>query len=315
VGDHLPGTVLALVAALLFGLGSVLQHEAAARAAAGGRLRMRTLVRQRTWLLGQVATTTGTGAQVAALALAPVALVQPLLAGALVAALGVRAVRTRRLPSRTEWAGAVLTVGGLVVFVVAARPGRGMPEGPPSGWAPVVAVAVVVLAVAATARLAAGPGPALACGVTGGLAAGVLDVLTHALDGLRALLLQLAEGLLGALLLGVPLPVGLRDLLVQSGELLTHGLLRALGYLAQCKAHIWTVDRARGKSGVFARTREGAHTYRRCATTTDHQRRDDRYCFSCRARAFVAFLSHVDFTPLIRRSAPRNPQARCPPGL
>ncbi|GAB3308562.1 DMT family transporter [Geodermatophilus aquaeductus] len=185
-GEHLPGTVLALVAALLFGLGSVLQHEAAARAAAGGRLRMRTLVRQRTWLLGQVATTTGTGAQVAALALAPVALVQPLLAGALVAALGVRAVRARQLPSRTEWAGAVLTVGGLVVFVVAARPGRGMPDGPPSGWAPVVAVALVVLAVAATARLGTGPGPALACGVTGGLAAGVAAVLVSAaLTGLE----------------------------------------------------------------------------------------------------------------------------------
>ncbi|MGY1735666.1 DMT family transporter [Geodermatophilus sp. SYSU D00684] len=193
VGDHLPGTLLALLAATLFGLGSVLQHEAAVRATTGGRLRMREMVRQRTWLLGQAATTSGTVAQVAALALAPVAIVQPLLAGALVAALAVRTVRTGHPPSRTEWAGATLTVGGLVVFVVAARPGRGSGDPPPAAAA-VVAVVLVVLAVALTARLRGGSGAALACGVTGGLAAGVAAVLVSA--GLAVLS---ADGVAGAL--------------------------------------------------------------------------------------------------------------------
>ncbi|MGY1733640.1 DMT family transporter [Geodermatophilus sp. SYSU D01045] len=193
VGDHLPGTLLALLAAGLFGLGSVLQHEAAVRATAGGRLRMRAMVRQRTWLTGQAATTSGTAAQVAALALAPVAIVQPLLAGALVAALAVRAARTGHPPSRTEWAGAALTVGGLVVFVVAARPGRGSGAPPPAAAA-VVAVVLVVLAVALTARLGGGSGAALACGVTGGLAAGVAAVLVSA--GLAVLS---ADGVAGAL--------------------------------------------------------------------------------------------------------------------
>ncbi|PWW24306.1 magnesium transporter NIPA [Geodermatophilus normandii] len=180
VGDHLPGTVLALTAALLFGLGSVLQHEAAARASAGGRLRMRAMVGQRTWLAGQVTTTAGTGAQVAALALAPVSLVQPLLAGALVAALAVRWARTGLPPTRPEGLGAVLTVAGIAVFVTAARPGPGVVDRVPAGWAVVLAVVGVTVAVALTARLGAGRGAALACGVTGGLAAGVAAVLVAA---------------------------------------------------------------------------------------------------------------------------------------
>jgi hypothetical protein len=180
VGDHLPGTVLALTAALLFGLGSVLQHEAAARVAVDGRLSVRAMLRQRTWLLGQAATTAGTGAQVAALALAPVSLVQPLLAGALVAALTVRTVRTGIPPTRLEVVGAGLTVTGIAVFVAAARPGPAALDRSPPGWVVVAAVVGVTLAVALTARLGASRGAALACGVTGGLAAGVAAVLVAA---------------------------------------------------------------------------------------------------------------------------------------
>ncbi|MGY1608088.1 DMT family transporter [Geodermatophilus sp. SYSU D00700] len=218
VGEHLPGTLLALVAALLFGLGSVLQHEAAARAAAGGRLRLRALVRQRTWVLGQAATTSGTGAQVAALALAPVALVQPLLAGQLVAALGVRAERTRRSPSGREWLGALLTVGGLAVFVVAARPGRAVAGGPPPAWTSVAAVVVVTLAVALTARLGPGRGAALACGVTGGLAAGVAAVLVSAALGVLS-----ADGPAAALLRPEPWGAVVASVVSQLGAQQAYG--------------------------------------------------------------------------------------------
>ncbi len=218
VGEHLPGTLLALLAALLFGVGSVLQHQAAARAAVGGRLRLRAMVRQRPWLLGQVATTSGTGAQVAALALAPVALVQPLLAGELVAALAMRAARTRQAPTRWERFGALLTVGGLVVFVVAARPGRAAPGGPPPAWASVAAVVVVVLAVALTARLGSGSGAALACGVTGGLAAGVAAVLVSAALGVLS-----SEGLAAALLRPEPWGAVVASVAAQVGAQQAYG--------------------------------------------------------------------------------------------
>ncbi|HYO37815.1 MAG TPA: DMT family transporter [Geodermatophilus sp.] len=180
LGAYLPGTVLALLAAVLFGLGSVLQHEAAAAAATDGRPSMRAMVRRRGWLVGQGVTATGSGAQVAALALAPVSIVQPLLVGALVAALVARTVRTGRRPTRDELSGAALTVGGLVVFVVAARPTQAAVVTPPSAWATAAAVTAVTLAVALTARLGAGSAAALACGVAGGLAAGVSAVLVSA---------------------------------------------------------------------------------------------------------------------------------------
>ncbi len=183
VGAHLPGTVLALVAALLFGIGSVLQHEGAARSAPRGRLEMRLMIRQRVWLVGQAATVAGTGAQVVALGLAPVAIVQPLLAGALVVALAVRAVRSGHLPARGEQIGAVLTVGGLGVFVVAARPTPAVPGEVPPGWATVAAVVAITVAVALVARLGAGSSAALACGVAGGVAAGLAAVLISAAFG------------------------------------------------------------------------------------------------------------------------------------
>jgi hypothetical protein len=103
-----------------------------------------------------------------------------LLAGALVAALALRSLRTGALPTRAESSAALVTVGGLAVFVVAAHPGQAAPNGPPPAWVTGAVVVAVVLAVALTARLGAGGGAALACGVTGGLAAGVAAVLASA---------------------------------------------------------------------------------------------------------------------------------------
>ncbi|WP_244170365.1 hypothetical protein [Amycolatopsis tolypomycina] len=78
-------------------------------------------MRRPKWMVGQGATVAGTVLQVVALALAPVSIVQPVLAGGLVVALAVRSVRDRCLPSRLDATGAVLTCGGLAVFLVAAR--------------------------------------------------------------------------------------------------------------------------------------------------------------------------------------------------
>lgn len=112
VGAFLPGTVLATVAAVLGAIGSVLQHEAAEAAAADtGDLCFKGMVRRPVWLVGQSSTIAGSALQVAALALAPVSIVQPLLACALGIALGVRSARTRCWPTGSELAGAALTAG------------------------------------------------------------------------------------------------------------------------------------------------------------------------------------------------------------
>lgn len=181
VVDFLPGTVVAALAAVLFALGSVLQHEACEAAAAdGGGVRFRVMVRRRTWLVGQLSTVTGSGIQVAALALAPVSIVQPVLSAGLVVALGVRSARTRCWPTRTELFGALLTAGGLAVFLVAARPAPGVPERLPHPAAVLAAVVLGIAVVVAASRTRRGPSASLVCGVTAGVAAGIAAVLIAA---------------------------------------------------------------------------------------------------------------------------------------
>jgi hypothetical protein len=149
LGAYLPGTVLAVLSAVLFGVGCVLQHDAAAAASGEGGLRFRAMVRRPTWLVGQLSTVAGSGLQVAALALAPVSIVQPLLAAALIVALGLRSVRTRCWPSSGELLGAALTAGGLAVFLAAARPAPGTSERLPQAIAVIGAVLLGVLVIAA----------------------------------------------------------------------------------------------------------------------------------------------------------------------
>jgi hypothetical protein len=177
VGDFLPGTALAMASALLFGVGAVLQHHAATSSTADRGLQLRVMARQRSWVVGQLSTTTGSGLQVAALALAPVAIVQPLLAAGLLVALALRTVRDRCWPTGAEFLGAALTAGGLAVFLIAARPAPGAPGHLPHPLA-VIAAAVLGLAVVALAtRLRRGAPGALACGLAAGLAAGIAAVL------------------------------------------------------------------------------------------------------------------------------------------
>src|SRR5919112_35337 len=97
-GSPLAGLLLALLAAVLFAVGAVLQHEAAERSRTPTGLSLRMMIKRRRWMLGQAATLMGTGAQVAALAVAPVAVVQPMLAVGLVVALGLRALRAKQAP-------------------------------------------------------------------------------------------------------------------------------------------------------------------------------------------------------------------------
>jgi drug/metabolite transporter (DMT)-like permease len=168
---------VAALAAVLFAVGAVLQHEAASASGSGRGPDLRQLVTRPVWLVGQSATATGTLLQVVALGLAPVAIVQPLLAAGLVVALGLRAVRTRCIPTPAEVLGAVLTVGGLAVFLVAAKPRAGEPHRLPHPAAVIAIAVLAVLLVAVTARMKRGVAGALACGCAGGIAAGVAAVL------------------------------------------------------------------------------------------------------------------------------------------
>ena len=176
-GDPFLGLLFAVLAAVLFAVGAVLQHEAAELSSSNGSLSLRRLIKRRRWMLGQTATVLGTGGQVAALAVAPVAVVQPVLAVTLVVGLGLRAVRTRQAPLRLELIGAVLTTGGLGVFLVAARPAAGADHGPPSTLQVLFAVVLSLALVLAATLLGHGAHGAVACGGAAGIAAGIAAVL------------------------------------------------------------------------------------------------------------------------------------------
>ena len=135
-------------------------------------------------MLGQAATISGP-AQVAALAVAPVAVVQPMLAVTLVVGLGFRAVRNRQAPLRQELIGAALTTGGLAVFLFAARPASGVGEPQPSNLAVFTAVVLSIALVLGATVLGHGDDGALACGSAAGIAAGIAAVLISV--GIRSL--------------------------------------------------------------------------------------------------------------------------------
>lgn len=137
-------------------------------------------------MAGQTATALGTFLQVVAPALAPVAIVQPVLAGGLVVAPAIRSVRDRCLQSRLDGTGAVLTCGGLAVFLVAARPAAGNQL--PPWFAVGAAVLVAVGPVAACSRIRRGSWGALACGAAAGIAAAVLISAAMKTFGERGLL-------------------------------------------------------------------------------------------------------------------------------
>jgi hypothetical protein len=184
-GNSPAGMGLAAVAAALFAVGAVLQHEAAELSTTASGLSLRRLMKRRRWMLGQAATMLGTGTQVAALAVAPVAVVQPVLAVTLVIGLGLRAIRNRQAPLRLEAGGAALTTAGLVVFLVAAKPAAAAQHPPPSMLQMLVAVGVSLALVGGAALFGRGRHGALACGSAAGIAAGIAAVLISV--GIRSL--------------------------------------------------------------------------------------------------------------------------------
>lgn len=178
VGGHVLGTALAATAAALFAVGSLAVHAATTGSGHEGAPSWRVLLRHPAWLVGQGATVAAALIQVAALGLAPVGIVQPVLAGGLVIALAARAVLDRAAPPLLQVAGALCATAGLAVFLVAAQPGTGTH---PAGLLAtvVLATAVVVVAVAST-RLPNGREGALAAAVVAGAALGVAAVLVSA---------------------------------------------------------------------------------------------------------------------------------------
>lgn len=187
--------VLAVLGATLFGLGAVRQHGAVRLAFTGGRhgrglSAARRLVRSRAWLLGSAQATLGSVLHVLALALAPIALVQPVGVLAVPVTVAATARAEGRWASRRQVAGSllsVLSIAGLtLVLLYDARAAERAVRLPPLDR---VGATVAVLLVAAVLtgllrgrlpRLVAAPALACAAAVLYGLTSVLLRVVGFA---------------------------------------------------------------------------------------------------------------------------------------
>ncbi|HZT67355.1 MAG TPA: DMT family transporter [Acidimicrobiales bacterium] len=174
------GLALALASALVLNASFFVQHSAAATAPPLSLRRpvasLQALFGNLGWLAGWLAGWVGWGLYIAALALAPLSLVQAVAAGGVgVLALLAQRVGQARL-SRAEWAGVVLAMGGLV-DVLAGAPQGGRAA---AGTAGRVDLALGVVVAAALVVLAAGPvlRPGAGLGGAAGLFYAAGDVAT-----------------------------------------------------------------------------------------------------------------------------------------
>ncbi len=216
--------VLALMAALLLGAGTVLQKEEALARPKSEVLRtglLVALIKRPRWLLGNLADAAGTTLQAVALHLGLLVIVQPLMVSGLLFALPLSAALTHRRIRRRDWWGAGIVTVGLAVFALAADPSPGRES---VGWrhwavALVVILAIVMLLAVIGIRLT-GAGRAAAWGMGAGISWGVTAALMKSLTvvllhkGIVGVLLQwefygfLISGVVGILLLNSAFQTG-----------------------------------------------------------------------------------------------------------
>lgn len=203
---------LAMLSAVFAALGAYLQHGGVNRVTGGGVLHLRSLgllARDRHWLLGVLAHVGTAVCQIAAISLAPLVVVQPIvvLALPLVALLGARATGIR-LPRLTA-IGIATTAGGLAVFVVlASRSAVGTPVSGEQAFLAgqfigATALVLVLFAAKSSGRLRSVM-LAVAAGMLYGLVSVLIRRITYAIDtdSLLDLPVLSVGGLLAAFLAG-----------------------------------------------------------------------------------------------------------------
>ena len=180
---------LALLAALVFGGGVVLQQRVAMEVpvahAARPSLLVR-LVRRPLWMLGLVADVGGFGLQAAALHRGSLVVVQPLITTSLLFTLIFAAVWYHEAISLTEWGAVLLVLVGLSVFLVVASPNETSSSLDVAGstWVLCAAVVVFVMALAVAFGLrASGAARAALLGLAAGVADAFMAVLAKAFAG------------------------------------------------------------------------------------------------------------------------------------
>jgi drug/metabolite transporter (DMT)-like permease len=189
--------VLALAAALLFALGSVLQQkagldepDAATGSSSGLLLRM---ARRPVWLAGIAADALGFVGQAVALTIGRLAVVQPVLATSMVFALPLGHRLTAQRITRSDIGAAILVTASLIAFLTIANPSGGRDDAPVGEWLVLGAVVAGVCLPLTLAALRARPA----------VKATLLGIVTGILFGLSAALTKSVGDAIGDDLLGV----------------------------------------------------------------------------------------------------------------
>lgn len=179
---YLPLGLLALciAAAACHALSSVLQQREARRAPTHMAMRpglIGHLLRRPVWLSGNLAGLAGFALQFLALRRGSLAVVQPLLVIGLVFALAGAAALDHRHLSRRDASWTALTMVGLALFLVVARPRPGASRESDLGWLGLALVTAVIVAGLVALARARPSSRALSLGAAAGVLGGVLAAL------------------------------------------------------------------------------------------------------------------------------------------
>jgi drug/metabolite transporter (DMT)-like permease len=183
---------LALAAALLFALGTVLQQRAGLEAPVEGSSSglLVQMAKRPVWLLGILADAFGFIAQAAALGFGRLAVVQPLLVASVVFALPLGARLTGQRVKPVDVGAAFLVTAALVAFLTFADPSGGRADAPLGDW--LIAIGAC-LAVCAPLVIAGRSGTPPRRAALLGIATGVLFALSAALT--KAVVDELDDGI------------------------------------------------------------------------------------------------------------------------
>jgi len=172
----------AVGAAVLYAVAASFEHQAARQetgyAAIDPRLLLR-LLHRRQWLEGAAADFGGVSLQALALALGPLALVQPILIGGLILAIPIEAAMERRRVRRHELVAVLVSGSGLAALIAIASPRAGPVIAEPTLLLEALAVGLAVLLLLAVGSSQRGVARSV-----------LLGVATGALLGLGAALLK-----------------------------------------------------------------------------------------------------------------------------
>jgi drug/metabolite transporter (DMT)-like permease len=172
--------VLALAAALVFALGTVLLQKAGMAEPAGGSASglLLRMARRPVWLAGIAADALGFVLQAVALTIGRLAVVQPLLVSSVVFALPLGAKLTGQRVQRIDVFAALLVTAALVAFLTIADPSGGRDDAPVSHW--LVAGGAVAIVVVPLVLVGMRMRPSAKAALLG-TAAGILFAITAAL--------------------------------------------------------------------------------------------------------------------------------------